>query len=457
MASDLELAFLTLTAKKVFYDNLWRYYDGPHPLVYSRDKLNDIFNEINARFTQNWCAVVIDSTLERIQFRQFSVGDDNATEERLNAISEGNELRLESDDVHLAALVCGESFVVAEQTDNGPRAYYNDPRVCHVFYGSDNPRDIRFAAKWWRDDEQYVRMNLYYPERTEYYVTRVKATLPDGTIPSDPAATTMVQNSGAFAPAAIPVAENSFSRVPVFHFRREHRAVRSELANIIEPQDALNKLLNDMMVAAEFGAFKQRWIITNTNTDNLKNSPNEIWRIPTGIDGEQGVQLGEFTPTDLSNYIIGIDKFANAIAIISRTPKHYFMNEGGDPSGEALIAMEAPLNKKCQKYIDRFSSVWQQLGSFLLELDGASVSASAISPVFDRPETVQPRTESEIRQIDVATGIPLVTTLRDAGWTDAEIEVMQQDKAAEREAANQLPDGTQGMVQAAQRIVAGER
>lgn len=434
MASDLELAFAALHSKKRAYDNFWNYFEGYHPLVYSRERLREIFSEINARFTQNWCAVVVDSVLDRIQFRQYTVTDNEDAQDRLNQIVETNELELESDDVHLAALVTGEAFIIAEQTEDGPQAYYNDPRMCHAFYESGNPRKMRFAVKWWLDDDSYCRLNLYYADRIEYYVTRTKVTGIDG-LPENNIDTKAVSGAAAFFPAETPVAENPFSRIQVFHFRREHRAIRSELVNVIEPQDALNKLLNDMMIAAEFGAFKQRWIITNASVDKLKNAPSEIWRIPPGIESEQPASLGEFSPTDLNNYITGIDKFANAIAIITRTPKHYFVTaQGGDPSGEALIAMEAPLNKKCQKYIDRFSSTWQQLGAFLLELDSTVVDPMLVSPTFDKPETVQPRTEAEIREINTRAGIPLTTTLRDDGWTEAEIEAMQEDKQQEQDA-----------------------
>jgi hypothetical protein len=462
MATDLELAFAYLTAKKPLYDKFWRYYDGFAPLVYSRERLRTIFKEIDARFTQNWCAVVIDSVLDRIQLRQFTIAEgqdetgqqirNEAAEEALGQLVEANELTLEADSVHLASLVTGEAFVVAWPDEEGiPQAYYNDPRLCHAVYYADNPRRMRFAAKWWQDDDLYVRLTLYYADRLEYYRTgnRVQKT-------SD------VSHAGAFLPFAEdgqPIVANPYETMNVFHFKRERRAIRSELANVIEPQDAINKLLNDMMVAGEFGAFKQRWIITNASTQKLKNAPNEIWRIPPGVEGEQPTSLGEFAETNLGNYITGIDKFANAIAIITRTPKHYFFNGSGDPSGEALIAMEAPLNKKAQKYIDRFAVEWRKLARFMLLLQGTQVELSAIASVFDKPETVQPRTEAEIRQMDVASGIPLATILRDQGWQDSELDQMAKDKATEQQAAQEAagfnPSETSAMIGAAQRLLQG--
>jgi hypothetical protein len=424
MATDLELAYNALTIKKPIYDRLFGYYDNNQPLVYSSERLRQIFKDIDARFTQNWCAVVVDSVLERIQLRQFTIANSPEMEDGLKELVAENELTLESDDVHLAALVCGEAFVIAWPDEEGnPQAYYNDPRNVHVFYEADNPREMRFAAKWWRADDGRCYLNLYYADHIEYYETRRKVEKP-----SD------LSSAKAFQPAEMPTDDNPYGMIPVFHFRRERRVVKSELTNVVEPQDAINKLLNDMMIAAEFGAFPQRWAITNTELSKLKNAPSQIWKVPPAEQGEQPVQLGQFATTDLANYIQGIDKFANAIAIITRTPKHYFFNSGSDPSGEALIAMESPLNKKCQKYIDRFSVVWRSLAQFMLLIAGADVQATDIAPVFDKPETIQPRTGAEIVQIETASGIPLTTSLRDQGWTQAELDQMEEDKANEQKA-----------------------
>jgi hypothetical protein len=126
---------------------------------------------------------------------------------------------------------------------------------------------------------------------------------------------------------------------------------------------------------------------------------------------------------------------ANAIAVISRTPKHYFWSQG-TPSGEALIMQEAPLSKKAARYIAHFSSTWQHIAAFLLLLDGVSVDPALITPLFARPETVAPLTQADIRQKAVAAGIPLETQLRrEEGWDDAAIAALQtaQDAASERQ------------------------
>lgn len=447
--TDLELAFNALNDKRARYDFLWGFYLGSQPLIYSREKLREIFADLNANFTENWCSVVVDSAMERIQLRQFTVADDEDTQAALNEIAEENELMLESDPVHLSCLVTGEAFVIAwkEADEEYPQAYYNDSRLCHAFYEAKNPRKMRFAVKCWHDDNGYVRKNLYYADRIEYYQTgKPVKSMAD------------VTTHKYFVSSDPDVAPNPYGAIPVFHFRKERVGIRSELSNIVTAQNGINKLVNDMMIAAEFGAFPQRWAITDNNLDNLKNAPNEIWKLLPAAKGDQSTQLGEFSTAKLDGYLAAIDKFATFIAISTRTPKHYFFGQGGDPSGEALIAMESPLNKKCQKYIDRFSATWKQLARFMLKMQDVDIKASAVAAVFDKPETVQPYTEALIRKTNVEAGVPLVSTLRDDGWQDSEIDKMLEDRGLEQKAAQDAagfnnPNEMSATIQAAHRVL----
>lgn len=425
--TDLERAYHALTAKSADYGRYWDYYSGNHPLRYSTERLERLFNDIHTRFVQNWCSVVVDAGLDRLNLIRFDVSGNEVAEKRLNELWQSTELELDENDAHAAALVCGESYIVVWPDEEGEiQAYYHDPRLVHLFYDDANPRRKRFAAKWWVNSEDERRyLTLYYADRLEYYVSRGKSE--------------NVSSANAFEPAEMPVAPNPYGEVPVFHLRRERRAIVSELANAITPQDAINKLLADMMVAAEFGAFRQRYVISNGDPGMLRNAPNEIWALPAGDGTGQATSVGEFEQTDLGVYLQAIDKLATSIAIITRTPKHYLFGQGGDPSGEALIAMEAPLNRKVQGYIERFAAAWREVAAFLLRLDGWAVPPMAITPVFEPVETVQPLTESMIRQNAVGAGIPLVTALRREGWTDAELEQVAADRSEEQAAqANSL-------------------
>lgn len=414
--TNLERAYDALSEKQARYNLLWRYYDGDHPLEYSHERLKDVFDKDNVRFSQNWCAVVTDSVLDRVWLKQLAVINDKPNTHRLNEIMSDTELELDADDTLKAAAVCGESFIIAEKGEDGEiDAYYNDPRLCHVFYRDDKPRQMSFAAKWWLDSNGVRNMMLYYADHMEHYAASKSGEV------SSAKAFRPVLGEGEDWP------ENETGVIPVFHFRYDRRAIRSVFTNVVAPQSAFNKLFSDQMVAAEFGAFRQRWTISNADIEDLKNAPNLIWELPAGDGIGQQTQVGEFSETNLSNYSEAMELIAQNIARITRLPRHYFSANGGDPSGEALIAMEAPLNKQVSRFTANASVTWRKLGAYLLLLDGRDVKLSDVEAVFEKPETVQPRTMAEIREINSRAGVPLRTSMRWEGKQPAEIEQVEEE------------------------------
>lgn len=433
MPSDIETAFAALSAKRIIMDRLWGYYDGAQPLKYSSERLRDLFDAIDVRFIENWVSGIVNAVLDRMELERFVVqGRDDLTD-TLNAVVKHTELDLDADDIHLGALVTGESYLLAwkEPTEDGSgrvEAYYHDPRMCHIQYQADNPREKAWAAKWWEETlpgdgsaKKRIRINLYYPDRLEYYVS---TKTPEN-----------VQSGKNFiADPEKPPQTNPYNQVPVFHFRRERRKVVGELTpDILTLQDAVNKLLSDMMVSSEFAAVTQRWFVTNADADSLKQAANEMIVIPAGDkDSDETTQVGQFKQADLTGFLSAIDSLASAIASISRTPKHYFLAAGGDPSGEALLTQEAPMNKKVKRIIRRSQNTWQRVGAFLLLLEtGETVDPEDIDPVFTPSESVLPKMLADVRKTNVESGIPLKTTLRREGWTDPQLDQLDEDKAAE--------------------------
>ena len=416
MATDLERAYSALKNKNGIYTTLFEYADGNQPLVYSTNRLKEAFNNINAKFSQNWMSVVIDSALDRLTFNGWAAKT-KAITDKLQQIFENRELVQDAYDIHRSASITRESFAIAWKDEDGETELnYNDPRLCHMFYKADNPKKQDFACKWYRDGDFY-RMILYYRDRLEYYRTNPNKNLTRW-IPS---------SAKMFMPDPDnPRAENPYGEIPVFHFFISRNS-NGDLYNIVTLQDAVNKLFSDMMVAGEFAALKQRYVITSEDTSALKNAPNEIWQLP------EGSSAGQFDATPLNNFLDPIDKIANSIAIISRTPKHYFYSAGAGISGEALLAMEAPLTKKVDQRKASFSATWKRVGQFLLKLEGIDYPLSDIDVVWEPSHSVQPKTEADTVKVWTESGVPLTTSLSWAGKTDEEIEAMEKDKQEEKE------------------------
>lgn len=416
MATDLERAYNALKGKNQIYTTLFEYADGNQPLVYSTNRLKEAFNNISAKFSQNWMSVVIDSALDRLTYNGWATKT-KAVTDRLQKIFEDHELIQDAYDIHRSASITRESFAIAWKDEDGDIEFnYNDPRLCHMFYKADNPKKQDFACKWYRDGNVY-RMILYYRDRLEYYVTKPNKNFVSG-IPS---------SAKMFEPdPENERAENPYGEIPVFHFFLSRNS-KGDLYNIVSLQDAVNKMFSDMMVASEFAALKQRYVITDSDTSALRNAANEIWQLP------EGSKAGQFESTPLDTFLDPIDKIANSIAIISRTPKHYFYSAGAGISGEALLAMEAPLTKKVDQRKASFSATWKRVGQFLLKLEGIDYPLSDIDVVWEPSHSVQPKTEADTVKVWTESGVPLSTSLSWAGKTDEEIAAMEKDKQKEKE------------------------
>ncbi len=430
---DLQRALDVFRRKYDPYTELWGFYDGNHPDVYSRErlrKLRQFFGRI-FDFKQNWCAVVIDAVANRINLGGFMVEGEGQRKDTLNKLWGDHYLQLQADDAHEAALVIGESYIIVEtggtEQERG-KAYYNDPRFVHVFYEAGNPNKKEFAAKYWWVDKKTMRVTLYYPDRFEFYEARMQKDAKIGAIKSS----AFSRVEAAEHPGG--EAENPDNVIPVFHFRVKRRSVKSDLNDAIPIQMAQNKLVLDMMTAADTAAVIQKYVITNSDLSALQENPGDLWNIPASTEGEQGSAAGHFPFTPLKNFIEAIAANVEAMASITQTPRHYFFGSGGTPSGESLIALEAPLNKKANDRILAFSPTWQEIASFLLQIAGTAVDANLISPNWEPTETVQPLTRAQIRLSNRNAGMPWRTILEDEGWTEAEIEQFFKDKEAEQAA-----------------------
>jgi hypothetical protein len=420
--SDIKTIYDAIAAKRQHLATLTQYYEGNQPTVYLTQRLREIFRGVDLVFTENWCSVVVDACKDRITLNGFDVKDSRVQKILDQAWAE-NELGIEASDIHETALVCGEAYLIVwpnEETGQA-EAYYNDPQMVAVLYDAEKPRVKRCAGKMWEHADGTARMTLYYPDHLEYYESKQKF--------QD------VSSVNAFQPMLAEGANwptNDYGEVPVFCFK-PNRKMLSDLQNVIPVQNGVNKLLADMLVAAEYGAFRQRWVITGSEMEGkVSSQPGEMMQIPPGDGEEQDAEVGEFGITELKNYLDAIDNLSAAIGKVTSTPRHYFFSQGGDPSGEALIAMEAPLNKKAQKRIDRFASTWREAAAFMALIGGLTIQATEIEPLFEKPETVQPKTEAEIVKINVEAGMPLTTALREAGWSEAKIAQMEKDQQKDK-------------------------
>lgn len=290
-----------------------------------------------------------------------------------------NMLDAESSIGHTEALVMGLAYALVWARDGSdgkrttPRITIESPlEMIHEAEPGDR-RKITIAAKTWRNADGYQELTLYRDDRVEKYRSANKVT--EGTTLG---ARRWVRRIGIMTEAdpdngveeeleEWPL-EHELGRVPIVVLGNRPRldgSYRSEIEDLLTAQDAINKLEADLLVAAEFAAFRQRWATgievpedeTGQPIEQYKAAVNRVW----AAEGDKA-RFGDFDVSDLRPYIAAIEKWIQNIATRSRTPAHYLLGQSGRfPSGESLTATETGLVAKARRAMRWYGEAWEDV------------------------------------------------------------------------------------------------
>ena len=429
---DIVVALDTLGKRQAKIKKYQRYYDGDHDLAFATNKFKKAFADLFTEFADNLCPAVVDPVADRLRITGFG---DSPAGNRAWEIWKQNRMTQRAGEVHTDALTVGDAYVIVWQSADGePEIMVNTAETTMVYYSAEQPGRIDWAAKRWSVGKQ-VRLNMYYPDRIEKYITQER-----GAGSGDPSAR-------AFAPYEVPgepwPITHPYGRVPVFHFPNNGRTGacgRSELKDVIPLQDALNKSIADMLVAMEYVALPQRWAtgievkrdpVTGEPISPWKPAIDAVWSAP-----DSDVHFGQFDPSDLSQFLNVQDKFRMEIARVSRTAIHFLMMQTGDfPSGESLKTAESPFLAKVMDRMESYGNVWQDVMLFALLIANTTASADDVVPDWRDPAPKSAKEQAETTEIKQRIGVPLETLLKELDYTDAEIQEMLANEQGRQGAA----------------------
>lgn len=407
-----------LNARRSRLERLERYYDGQTPLAYATSRFREEFGHMLRAVNDNWCQLVVGAVEERLKVTGFRIGDAPDADEVAWQIWRANRLDEDSQVAHTEALKLCEAHAIVWRPDPDALPVITVEHPLHVVVELDPAnRSKRLAAlKAWRDEDEGQCATVYLPDGIYKFRRGKKGWEPrevDG--------------------EAWPV-PNPWGVVPVVPVQNRPGLLsesQSEIENILSKQDMINKLMADMIVAAEYGAFRQRWATGVEVPNGPDGKPIEgfdaavgrLWSSPA-----PDAKFGEFEQTDLAVYVKAIEMLVQHIASQTATPPHYLLVSGQMPSGESLRAAEAPLVAKARRKQQVFGGAWAEVMRLALLMNGADQVAgdAQISTVWADPET---RTESE--HVDAvmkmqALGVPTQILWEQLGFTSQEIARMRQ-------------------------------
>lgn len=326
-----------LHARQAQIDVWERYALGDHddPLIDS--KASVAFRHLLGLSKTNITGLIVETAAGRLGVQGFRFGDDPDADSDAWRIWQASDMDAQSELLFTAALTRGRSFILVEPpqvSDGLPALFVESARQMIVAYESGRPSKRLAALKVWADEWTGEQLATLYLPGTIHKYRAPGVGAPMWTLRT----------------ADVAAEINPLGEVPVFELRNrplDDGSVRSEIADVIGDQDALNDIALDMLVAAKYGAFPQKWVTgmtvprvqdPNYPADPSRTVPVEPFTLGPNrilIAEEPETTFGSFTAADLLPYVGFYDSRLEHMAATSQTPIG-FLRPQSNVSAEAM-------------------------------------------------------------------------------------------------------------------------
>ena len=431
-----------------------RYYRGEHKLRFASNEFARRFAQRYHDFSDNWCGVVADAPVERLQpigIRVKGAPDSDPGDSDLWDVWLDNEADALSDLAWLDAVIGKRSYaLVWGSDDDGPKISWEHPSQAIVGYDPETRARVAGLKRWSDGTTEYA--TLYLPEEVWKFQRPAYAT-------------SGYTNSGLFIPGAetgwrerrsagdsswpLP---NPMNEVPLVEFANRPRLLGepiSDIAGTVAMQDAVNLLWGYLFNAADFASFPQR-IVTGMDRPMipiLDEQGQEIGERPVDLEKfavdrvvwleSPEAKTTEWSAANLDAYTSIIEVQVGHIAAQTRTPQHYLVGKMANLSADALKAAETGLVKRTEEKTEHFGRGVREVFRLVCLAQGDEAKAKAVRAGTVLWKDVESRSEAQL--VDAlqklsAIGFPFAYIAERYGLSPAEVERVV--KMKEEEAAN---------------------
>lgn len=417
------------------------YYDGEQSVKLTPRQKQYLGHADGGRFVDNACREVVDALVDRLVMTGWTSSDEQVAALLGEIFTRQRRLAQIASRVHTAAVRDGEAFLLASWGPEGlqlvPHDRYVDPQAggngsgMTVKYLDDNQDNaLLYAAKRWTGEAVNARgqttaqprMTVYYPDRVEKYVRET----------SDQSGWRPYQDPGdAGWPIPWVDAGGAPLGIPVAHFANVDG--RTELWDVVPLQDALNKLLLDILANADTAGFRllfaRGFMPTTDGREPADDGSNLLTIAPGGIivARQPDAGLEAVPPGDLSQLLATYDRIIERIGHVSRTPGEQLTRQVASEDSQA--ERKEPLLAKVRRRQVLFGDAWEAVLRLALKLavlyGGQVVDTGANAEVLWEPAEVRDQgAELEALKIKSELGVPRLQLLREMGYTEEEIAGM---------------------------------
>ena len=412
----------------VFFDD---YYTGNHPLPWLAPQARDEFRRILRMTRSNYMGLVCDATAERASVEGFRFGE--AADDDTWRIWQANNLDSDSDQAWLEALIGGRSFflVAPNKADpKTPHVWVEHASQCVVEYEPGTNRRVRKAGlKVWDDDwTGEVHATLYLMDGGKLWLYKYRADKPKSGGEVKNWRPREVQGEKWPAPGGM-------DKLPLIEIPNNPRLLTggvSEMFDLTDIQDRINKTLADRLITQDYGAFPQKWAVAWPNEDDDGN-PNtiDVGRNRMVTTEVQETKFGQWEAAPLDPYSAAKREDVKDIASRSRTPAQYLLGEMSNVNGETLKASESGLVSKVTQRRRPWGEAAEEAMRLARSLAGLSAGdEESMETIWTDPQyrTEGERTDAAVKRL--VSGIASRRQAReDVGYSATQIKRLEEDDA----------------------------
>lgn len=409
------------------------YYEGDHELAFATQKWRNAFGAQFSQLADNWMQIVVDSSVERLNVQGFRFGASQEADADAWAIWQANNLDAQAQMAHTEAVKLSEAYwLVApgESKDDPPIITAEHPSQFIVAHVPGNRRQRLAALKKWVGEDSYAYATLYLPShifkwQSQRPINRLSGTRIDW----------QRRRGDEGGPNPLGVVPG----IPIPNNPSLLRGGRSDLAGgPIHIQNAVNKLLSDMLIGSEYQAYPQRVLlgVEPPRDENgrpipaaeLKASQERVW-----FFRNENAKVAEFKAADLENFGKSMDRLVKHLTAQTKTPPHYVLGEVVNASGDALKAAETGLVSKTKGKMPAFGDSHEEAMrlSFMAMGDKERAQEIQVETIWRDPES---RSFGELVDglVKLSTiGVPHEILWERAGFSPQEIDRMRSMQAAD--------------------------
>lgn len=436
-AADASYALECLKAKQKHYGTFATYADGRQPLIFATDAFQTAFGSMFKGLSYNRCRSVVDAFANRLIVTGWETPGTDGQDDPLGAqaqdVWDRTRMPKRQGELFAEAFRAGDAYVIVWPGDDGlARLDINRGHLIYPVYDDEEPERLSYAVKCWcithGADKGKWRVNVYDAEVITRFISK-------GSSDEFPEKlNSMIPYEGRDGAEIT----NPYGRVPVFHFGNNADTGSlgySELVDVIPLQDGLNKSVADMLIAGEYVAFPQRWVVgaapvrnqfTGEEEEQFKAAVDRVW----AVDDYQA-KFGQFEPANMEQYTKSQDAWDLKISRVSSVPVHWLSLTGEFPSGESLKTAEGPFVSKCKDRQVGFGGTLSDMQTFALQVERGAAQPldTPVTPIWAPAETRSDQEALNAAAMKKSLGISDEQIWKELGYSEDEIAGFTKAKA----------------------------